>query len=38
LFELTDAELEVYCERLREEATNRPLIERDVWTVWLGTQ
>jgi hypothetical protein len=36
LFELTDAEVEMYCERLRKEAAGRPLIERDVWTVWLG--
>ena len=38
LFELSDAELELYCRRLEEKVTDRPLIERDPWTVWLATK
>jgi SAM-dependent methyltransferase len=38
LFELSDAELELYCKRLEEKAGDRPLIERDLWTVWLATK
>ena len=36
LFELTDAEIDLYCERLREKASDHPLVERDPWTVWLA--
>jgi ubiquinone/menaquinone biosynthesis C-methylase UbiE len=38
LFELTDAELERYVERLRARAPMDALIERDLWTVWLATK
>jgi ubiquinone/menaquinone biosynthesis C-methylase UbiE len=38
LFELSDAELEVYCRRLEKKAADRSLIERDPWTVWLATK
>jgi ubiquinone/menaquinone biosynthesis C-methylase UbiE len=38
LFELSDAELEVYCTRLEEKAAGCPLIERDPWTVWLAVR
>ena len=38
LFELSDAELELYCSRLEKEARDRPLIEQDPWTVWLATK
>jgi ubiquinone/menaquinone biosynthesis C-methylase UbiE len=38
LFELSDAELEMYCRRLEEKAAGRRLIERDPWTVWLATK
>jgi len=36
LFELTDAELDSYCERLEDRARDHDLIERDPWTVWLA--
>jgi ubiquinone/menaquinone biosynthesis C-methylase UbiE len=36
LFELTDSELRLYCDRLEEKARTRPLVERDAWTVWLA--
>jgi SAM-dependent methyltransferase len=38
LFELTDSELERYCEHLRSRAPSGPLVERDLWTVWLATK
>ncbi len=38
LFELSDAELGLYCRRLEEKAGERPLIERDPWTVWIATK
>jgi SAM-dependent methyltransferase len=38
LYQLTDAELRRYCERLRAKASTHPLIERDPWTVWLATR
>jgi SAM-dependent methyltransferase len=36
LFELTDDEVSLYCERLAQKARDHPLIERDPWTVWLA--
>jgi ubiquinone/menaquinone biosynthesis C-methylase UbiE len=36
LFELNDAELELYCRRLEVKTRDHPLIERDVWTLWLA--
>ena len=38
LFELSDGELEVYCERLLAKSASHPLVECDPWTVWLGTK
>ena len=38
LFELSDAELESYCDRLQAKSANLPLVEVDAWTVWLGTK
>ena len=38
LFQLSDEELEVYCDRLRSKAEDHPLIERDPWTVWLASK
>lgn len=38
LFELTDSELDHYCERLRNRAPTALLVERDLWTVWLATK
>jgi len=38
LFELSDGELEAYCERLQEKGVDHPLVECDSWTVWLGTK
>lgn len=34
LFELSDDELEVYCERLEQASMNKPLDEIDQWTIW----
>jgi SAM-dependent methyltransferase len=34
LFELSDHELRTYCSALQEYSQTRPLIERDLWTVW----
>lgn len=34
LFELTDAELRLYCEALEQKARTRALVERDAWTLW----
>jgi SAM-dependent methyltransferase len=36
LFELTDAELRLYCATLEEKARTRPLVERDAWTLWIA--
>jgi 2-polyprenyl-3-methyl-5-hydroxy-6-metoxy-1,4-benzoquinol methylase len=36
LFELSDAELARYCEKLREKAEAPPFTECDAWTVWLA--
>jgi ubiquinone/menaquinone biosynthesis C-methylase UbiE len=36
LFELSEVALELYCRRLEEKAGDRPLTERDLWTVWLA--
>jgi SAM-dependent methyltransferase len=38
LFELSDGELEAYCERLQEKVADQALVECDSWTVWLGTK
>jgi SAM-dependent methyltransferase len=38
LFELSDGELEVYCERLLAKSASLPLVEVDAWMVWLGTK
>jgi ubiquinone/menaquinone biosynthesis C-methylase UbiE len=38
LFELSDAELHTYCDRLRELSRTHELIERDAWTVWLAAK
>jgi ubiquinone/menaquinone biosynthesis C-methylase UbiE len=36
LFELSDAELQIYCDKLRVKSASHPLVERDSWTVWVG--
>lgn len=36
LFELSDADLEKYCARLKEQAAGRLLEEVDPWTIWIG--
>lgn len=36
LFELNDDELRRYCDRLEEKSASHPLIECDLWTVWLA--
>jgi ubiquinone/menaquinone biosynthesis C-methylase UbiE len=40
LFELDHAALRIYCDRLRDKAKMLPLplVERDLWTVWLATK
>jgi SAM-dependent methyltransferase len=36
LFELTDAELRLYCEALEQKARTRALVESDAWTLWVA--
>jgi len=36
LFELTNEELQIYCDRLKAKSAKHSLIESDSWTVWLG--
>lgn len=35
LFELTDDELRMYCQKLRSQAKNGSIVEQDLWTVWI---
>lgn len=34
LFELSDEELDEYCQGLKKKAVSRPMVEQDIWTVW----
>jgi SAM-dependent methyltransferase len=36
LFELNDRELDRYCEMLQEKSVSHPLVECDLWTVWMA--